>query len=100
MQRVLGREKKKESLLAGMGHKEVASENVDKSSKCWCQQSRKLNKAVSAVFAENLCASLHMLFELITKKKPYFAWTIQPGLTTKIIKLLKIVLFQEITTEF
>ena len=94
MQRVLGREKKKESLLAGMGHKEVASENVDKSSKCWCQQSRKLNKAVSAVFAENLCASLRMLFELITKKKPYFAWTIQPGLTTKIIKLLKIVLFQ------
>ena len=69
MQRVLGREKKKKSLLAGMGHKEVASENVDKSSKCWCQQSRKLNKAVSAVFAENLCASLHMLFELITKKK-------------------------------
>lgn len=95
MQRVLGREKKKESLLAGMGHKEVASENVDKSSKCWCQQSRKLNKAVSAVFAENLCASLRMLFELITKKKPYFAWTIQPGLTTKIIKLLKIVLFQK-----
>lgn len=86
MQRVLGREKKKESLLAGMGHKEVASENVDKSSKCWCQQSRKLNKAVSAVFAENLCASLRMLFELITKKKPYFAWTIQPGLKTKIIK--------------
>lgn len=69
MQRVLGREKKKESLLAGMGHKEVASENVDKSSKCWCQQSRKLKKAVSAVFAENLCASLRMLFELITKKK-------------------------------
>ena len=68
MQRVLGREKKKESLLAGMGHKEVASENVDKSSKCWCQQTRKLNKAVSAVFAENLCASLRMLFELITKK--------------------------------
>ena len=30
MQKVLGREKKKESLLAGMGHKEVASENVDK----------------------------------------------------------------------
>lgn len=26
--------RKKESLLAGMGHKEVASENVDKSSKC------------------------------------------------------------------
>lgn len=95
MQRVLGREKKKESLLAGMGHKEVASENFDKSSKCWCQQSRKLNKAVSAVFAENLCASLRMLFELITKKKPYFAWTIQPGLTTKIIKLSKIVLFQK-----
>lgn len=95
MQRVLGREKKKESLLAGMDHKEVASENVDKSSKCWCQQSRKLNKAVSAVFAENLCASLHMLFELITKKKPYFAWTIQPGLKTKIIKLSKIVLFQK-----
>lgn len=95
MQRVLGREKKKESLLAGMGHKEVASENVDKSSKCWCQQSRKLNKAVSAVFAENLCASLRMLFELITKKKPYFAWTIQPGLKTKIIKLSKIVLFQK-----
>lgn len=95
MQRVLGREKKKESLLAGMGHKEVASENVDKSSKCWCQQSRKLNKEFSAVFAENLCASLRMLFELITKKKPYFAWTIQPGLTTKIIKLSKIVLFQK-----
>lgn len=95
MQRVLGREKKKESLLAGMGHKEVASGNVDKSSKCWCQQSRKLNKAVSAVFAENLCASLRMLFELITKKKPYFAWTIQPGLKTKIIKLSKIVLFQK-----
>lgn len=95
MQRVLGREKKKESLLAGMGHKEVASENVDKSSKCWCQQSRKLNKAVSAVFAENLCASLRMLFELITQKNPYFAWTIQPGLTTKIIKLSKIVLFQK-----
>lgn len=95
MQRVLGREKKKKSLLAGMGHKEVASENVDKSSKCWCQQSRKLNKAVSAVFAENLCASLRMLFELITKKKPYFAWTIQPGLKTKIIKLSKIVLFQK-----
>lgn len=95
MQRVLGREKKKKSLLAGMGHKEVASGNVDKSSKCWCQQSRKLNKAVSAVFAENLCASLRMLFELITKKKPYFAWTIQPGLKTKIIKLSKIVLFQK-----
>ena len=95
MQRVLGREKKKKSLLAGMGHKEVASENVDKSSKCWCQQSRKLNKAVSAVFAENLCASLRMLFELITKKKQYFAWTIQPGLKTKIIKLSKIVLFQK-----
>ena len=29
----------------------------------------KLNKAVSAVFAENLCASLRMLFELITHKK-------------------------------
>lgn len=61
---------------------------------------KKIEQSSSAVFAENLCASLHMLFELITKKKPYFAWTIQPGLTTKIIKLLKIVLFQEITTEF
>ena len=29
------------------------------------------------------------------KKKTYYAWTIQPGLTTKIIKLSKIVLFQK-----